>query len=120
MNEIELILEIPAAESSEAELPAADLLPRVGAPARVAGLDGQQCLQVGVLVGLGSIRVLRTWLLARAERLKKTRVLWQGQTFEGYSPREIERLIALLQEGRSEGEGSAGPAQADQAAESSE
>jgi hypothetical protein len=92
----ELVLEIPAGEGADA-FPAAALLPRLGPLGESVGLDGHEYLQLTVLVGLGSIRILRTWLLARAERLKKARVVWEGRIFEAYTPREVERLVSLLE-----------------------
>lgn len=97
MAEIELILEIPAVEDGPSEFPDAALLPWVGGIGRTQGLNGQECLQLAILVGAPSVRILRTWLLTRAERLKQSRVVWDGQTYEGYTPKEIERLIRLLE-----------------------
>ncbi len=93
-KQIELIVELPASE--ETELPEAEIMPRNGPIATVWGLNGDQVLQVAIIVTAGSVEVLRTWLLARAERLKHTRVVWHGQEFAGYTPQEIEMLIQTL------------------------
>ncbi len=97
MTEIELILEIPATEDGPSEYPDAALLPWAGGIGRTQGLDGEEFLQLAVLVGAPSVRILRTWLLTRAERMKQSRVVWEGQTYEGYTPKEIERLVRLLE-----------------------
>jgi hypothetical protein len=102
MNEIELTLEIPAASAGPADFPEAGALPRRGEVGRAEGLDGQQFLQLTVAVGLGSVQVLKTWLLARSERFKHSRVEWKGQTLEAYTPKEIERLVRLLETGLGE------------------
>jgi hypothetical protein len=93
---VELILELPAHDSTEADFPEADELPRSGSVGRVLGLDGQQVLQLGVIVSASSVQLLGTWLLARAERLRGTRVVWEGREFNGYSPEEIELIVRLL------------------------
>lgn len=92
--EIELLVELPASERTEAELPEA--LSRSGPVATVSGLNGDQVLQLAVIVIPGSVEVLRSWLTARAERLKHTRVVWGDREFDGYTPKEIELLTRAL------------------------
>jgi hypothetical protein len=94
---IELILELPAGDGTEAEFPDASTLPRTGPIGHVSGLDGEQVLQLAVIVSTASVRVLRTWLLARAERLKHSRVVWEGQVWEGYTAKEIDLLMRSLE-----------------------
>lgn len=96
MKEIELFVELPASDAAEAELPDAEALPRSGPVATVSGLNGDQVLQLAIIVTTGSVGVLRTWLLARAERLKHTRVVWDNREFDGYTPREIELLMQVV------------------------
>jgi hypothetical protein len=96
MNEIELILELPAEDASEADFPEPEALPRRGEIGRALGLDGDQVLQLAVVVSAGTVRVLRTWLLARAEQRKSQRVVRGGDVFEGYTPEEIELLVKTL------------------------
>lgn len=93
---IELILELPTHDSTEADFPEASELTRSGSVGRVSGLDGQQLLQLGVIVSASSVQLLHTWLLTRAERLKGTRVVWEGREFNGYTPEEIELIVQLL------------------------
>jgi len=97
MADVELQLELPVEDAAEADFPDAGALPRTSGVGRASGLDGQQLLQLGVAVGAGSLHVLRTWLLARAERLKHTRVVWNGEVFEAYTAREVERLMRALE-----------------------
>lgn len=97
MKQIELIVELPASDETETELPETEIMRRGGPVATVSGLNGDQVLQVAIIVTAGSVNVLRTWLLARAERLKHTRVVWDGKEFTGYTPKEIELLIQALQ-----------------------
>jgi hypothetical protein len=94
VKQIELIVELPP--SDETELPEAEIMPRGGPVATVWGLNGDQVLQVAIIVTAGSVEVLRAWLLARAERLKHTRVVWHGREFTGYTPKEIELLMQTL------------------------
>ena len=54
-------------------------------------------VQVSIVVTAGTVRVLRTWLLARAGRLKKTRVVWNGREFRGYTAQEVELLLRALE-----------------------
>jgi hypothetical protein len=104
MATIELILELPAHDSAASDFPDEAALPRTGAVGRASGLDGQQVVQLGVLVSAMSLATLRTWLLARAERLKHTRVVWNGREFHGYTAREVELLIRALQRELGDGE----------------
>jgi hypothetical protein len=97
-NSIELILEIPAGGGSVEEFPGEDEIPRTG-------FLGQQFIQIGVVVTLASVQILRTWLLARAERLKMARVTWEEVEFEAYAPKEIERITQTLKRQLGEDEG---------------
>jgi hypothetical protein len=97
MTQIELILEIPAEDGGEAELPDPGALPRTSAVAYVSGLDGEHVLQLGVLVGVGALHALRVWLVARAKRLKHTRVVWNGRSIEAYTAKEALLLIQALE-----------------------
>lgn len=97
MKEVELILEIPVEDGSEADFPASELLPRRGEVGRAAGLDGDQVLQLLTVVTAGTVRVLRTWLLARAAQRKQQRVVWNGRVFQGYTPEEIELIVKTLE-----------------------
>lgn len=97
MKEIELILELPAEDGAEADFPIPDLLPRRGKVGRVSGLDGDQVLQLAVVVTAGTVQVLRTWLLARAAQRKQQRVVWDGRIIlDGYGPEEIELVVKTL------------------------
>jgi hypothetical protein len=96
MEEIEVTLEIPVEEGGAAEFPDAAALPRRGEVGRVAGLDGDQVLQLTVLVSAGTLGVLRVWLRARAERLKHARAVLNGRVYDAYTPGEIERLERLI------------------------
>jgi len=106
LKEIELILELPDAAGAEAEFPDEGALPRTGAIGRASGLDGDRVLQLGVLVSVTSVQVLRTWLITRAERLKHARVIWNGRkVLEGYTRREVELLIKALERDLENGAG---------------
>jgi len=95
MKQIDLTLEIPAHDPAE-DFPDADALSRAGAVGRALGLDGEQVLQLTVVVNGVTLPVLQTWLMARAKRSKYARVVWNGQVFSGYTSREIARLIRSL------------------------
>jgi hypothetical protein len=97
MRNLELVLELPVANSNEADLPDARELPRSGAVAYVSGFNGDHVLQATVIVTAGTVRLLRTWLLTRVERLKETRVVWNGREFRGYSAQEVELLVQSLE-----------------------
>ncbi len=92
MPSVELTLEVPTGE--DASVPEAIAS---GGPRRARGLDGDHVIQLAVLVTAGSVRVLRTWLLARAERLKHTRVVWGGREFEAYTAEEVEAIARALE-----------------------
>jgi hypothetical protein len=96
VRQIELIVELPASDATEADLPDARDLPRSGSVATVSGLNGDQVLQVAIIVTAGTVEVLHAWMLARVERLQHTRVVWDGREFAGYTPREIELLTQAL------------------------
>lgn len=108
MKEIELILELPVEDGNEADFPAPDLLPRRGEVGHSLGLDGDQVLQLAVVVTAGTVRVLRTWLLARAGQRKQQRVVWNGRAFQGYTPEEIELIVKTLGRNLEEGPPAAG------------
>jgi hypothetical protein len=95
--DVELILEVPAADSSELDLPDPQVLPRTEPVSHASGLDGAHVLQASIVVTAGTVRVLRTWLLARTERLQNTRVVWNGREFHGYTAQEVELLLRALE-----------------------
>ena len=97
MPPVDLTLEIPEGDHADAAFPDPKALAWKGVVGSVAGLDGDRVTQLAVVVTAGSVRVLRTWLLARADRLKRTRVVWNGREFHAYSAREIALLLESLE-----------------------
>jgi hypothetical protein len=94
---IELVLVIPLADGTSDDFPLSTDVSWKGSPARSKGLSGAQEIQLAVVVTLGTLQTLRTWLRYRAERLKKTKVVWHGREFRGYTAAEVETLIKAIQ-----------------------
>ncbi len=61
MDSIELILELPADENSDDGFPGKDALPHSGYEGHASGLNGEQFLQLGVIVTAASVEVLKVW-----------------------------------------------------------
>jgi hypothetical protein len=51
-----------------------------------------------VSVSGGSLSVLRTWIKAQTEQKKSFLIRFNGMTFQGYSPDDMEHLLASIGE----------------------
>jgi hypothetical protein len=59
-------------------------------------LDGATTVQLVIPVTVGTVALLRTWLLSRLERHKTSSVSWRGNVFVGYTPEEIGEIVQSL------------------------
>jgi hypothetical protein len=61
-------------------------------------LDGDTVIQAVVAISTTSLITFRSWLLARVEKQKATKVSWQGRTLVAYSANDAIQICKALEE----------------------
>lgn len=86
----QVVIEVPSEDWSELEN-------LQGKTSEVHGIDGATVVELIIPSAGLAARLLRTWILARKDRLSNVSVIWNGREFRGLSGREIERLVERME-----------------------
>ncbi|MGR6320016.1 hypothetical protein Q2K19_25795 [Micromonospora soli] len=97
MPQTQIVIKVPPLDEEALQQLVGALEDGDGEPFESRALDGGTLLTAIVTVGIPTISLLRTWMLARVAQRRGCIVQIDGQTFQGYSAEEVALVVEALE-----------------------
>lgn len=84
-------------------------IPDASAPVPVRGFNGEALETILMILAPTTVPILITWIKSMAESRKAYKVMIDGVSYQGYSPRELAKVVSVLEKHIDHGKNAAKP-----------